>query len=118
MLHARTKKQPATSAAQPHYVLANFPLALLSISISISDLYSLSEAFEVHGFPSGNYPQGVTIYSSLSRQDGHPNPQLTMSGRKAVVIKRFGLTQVYSSKDESKSTAMYILSLLYLVVWH
>jgi hypothetical protein len=29
-----------------------------------------------------------------------------MLGRKAVEIKRFGLTQVYVSEDESKTVAM------------
>ena len=34
-----------------------------------------------------------------------------MSGRKAVEIKRFGLTQVYVPKDESKAVAMCVSSL-------
>jgi len=35
-----------------------------------------------------------------------------MSGRKAVEIKRFGLTQVYGPEDDSMPVAMYVPFLL------
>ena len=38
-----------------------------------------------------------------------------MSGRKAVEIKRFGLTRVYVPEDESRTVAMCVYHLLYPV---
>jgi hypothetical protein len=47
-----------------------------------------------------------------------PYSGFAMSGRKAVEIKRFGLTQVYAPEDESKSIAMYALPLPPWLIWH
>jgi len=47
-----------------------------------------------------------------------PYSGFAMSGRKAVAIERFGLTQVYAPEDESKSIAMYALPLPPWLIWH